>query len=156
MVTALLTGCGITRATATPATKRIGIFGTKINAGSVAEVRAMLATQQYVRNSDGRFYLLPATSDAVIAVYWRCPVEGCTLPSPSPGQGGGIGCPCCGALYDGTMGSVLRKPTNRPADYIARPLDWMPISVEGGNVIVDTGSVMIRTAVDPRQATALR
>lgn len=155
-LTTLLAGCDITRATTTPAAKRIGAFGTKVAAGSVAEVRAALATQHYVRNTDGHFYLLPATADTLIAVSWKCPVEGCTVPSPSPVLGGNLGCPCCGALYDGTAGAVLRGPTNRPADYSARPLDWMPISIVGGNVIVDTGWVMTRTAADPRQATALR
>jgi len=153
---ALLDGCDITRATATPAAKRIGAFGTKVNAGSITEVRAALATQQFVRNTDGRFYLLPATADTVIAVYWKCPVEGCTVPSPSPALGGKLGCPCCGAMYDGRMGTVLRGPTNRPADFVARPLDWMPISREGGNVIVDTGHVMTRAAYDPGQVTSLR
>lgn len=113
-LTALLAGCDITRATATPATERIGAFGTKINVGSVTEVRAALATQQYVRNPNGRFYLLPATPDTVIAIYWKCPVEGCTVPPPSPALGGSLGCPCCGASYDGITGTVLRGPTNRP------------------------------------------
>jgi len=113
VVTALLDGCYLTRATATPAAKRIGAFGTKVNAGSITEIRAALATQQYVRNTDGRFYLLPATTDTMIAVSWKCPVEGCTVPSPSPALGGKLGCPCCGALYDGKTGTVLRGPTNR-------------------------------------------
>ncbi len=155
-VTALLAGCDITRATATPAAKRIGAFGTKVNAGSITEVRAALATQQFVRNTDGRFYLLPATADTVIAVYWKCPVEGCTVPSPSPALSGKLGCPCCGALYDGKTGTVLRGPTNRPADFVARALDMMPISLEGGTMIVDTGHVMTRAAYDPGQVTSLR
>jgi len=154
--TALLTGCDITRPTATPAAKRIGLFGTKVNAGSVTEIRAALAAPRYVRNTNGRFYLLPATTDTVIAVYWKCPVEGCTVPPPSPALGGNLQCPCCGALYDGTTGMILKGPTNRPADFVARPLDGMPISLVGGNVIVDTGSVMTRTTVDPHPGTSLR
>lgn len=155
-VTALLTGCDFARATATPAAKRIGAFGTKVDAGSLAEVHAALAAQPYIRNTDGRFYLLPATNDSAIAVYWKCPVEGCTVPPPNPALGGNLRCPCCGAMYDGIIGAVLRGPTNRPADFVARPLDWMPIGIVGGHVIVDTGSVMPRAAVDPHQATALR
>ncbi len=152
---ALFDGCDLTRPTATPTAKRIGAFGTKVNAGSITEIRAALATQQYVRNTDGRFYLLPATTDTMIAVYWKCPVEGCTVPSSSPALGGKLGCPCCGAMYDGKTGTVLRGPTNRPADFVARPLDWMPISREGGNVIVDTGRVMMRTGYDFHQALPL-
>ncbi len=154
-VTALITSCDLTRATAPPAAKRIDAFGTKVNAGSITEIRAALATQQYVRNTDGRFYLLPVATDTVIAIYWKCPVEGCTVPSPSPALGGKLGCPCCGAMYDGKTGTVLRGPTNRPADFVARPLDWMPISREGGNVIVDTGRVMMRAGYDPHQALPL-
>ena len=156
VVTALLDGCDLTRPTATPAAKRIGLFGTKVNAGSITELRAALAAQRYVRNTDGRFYLLPATTDGVIAVYWKCPVEGCTVPAPSPALGGNLGCPCCGALYDGKTGTVLRELTNRPADFVARPLDGMPIILENGTVIVDTGHVMTRAAYDLGQVTSLR
>lgn len=152
----MLTACRDRPEGAPPVAKRIGAFGTKVDAGSITAVRAALAAQRYVRSTDGRFYLLAAMADTVIAVYWKCPVEGCTVPPPSPALGGNLQCPCCGALYDGTTGMILKGPTNRPADFVARPLDEMPISLNGGNVIVDTGSVMTRITVDPHPGTPLR
>ncbi|MGI8690052.1 MAG: hypothetical protein ACR2M3_15855 [Thermomicrobiales bacterium] len=153
--TALLAACRTGRSAATPALTRIGAYGTASDAGNVAAVRAALAAPPFVHNTAWGFYLLPATSDSVIAVSWRCPVEGCTVPPPSPALGGNLGCPCCGAMYDGRRGTVLRGPTNRPAEYVARPLDWMPVRIAGGNVIVDTEAIAMRTGYDPRQTTPL-
>ncbi len=153
--TTLLAACGTGHGNAPPAATRIGAFGTTINAGNVAAVRTSLATSPPVHDPASGFYLLPATSDSVIAVSWRCPVEGCTVPPPSPALGGKLGCPCCGAMYDGRRGTVLRGPTNRPTAYVARPLDWMPVRIVGGNVIVDTGAIAMRTGYDPRQTTPL-
>jgi len=154
--TALLAACRTSRRDATPVATGNGAFGTTINAGNVAAVRTSLATPPSVHNPARGFYLLPATSDSVIAVSWRCPVEGCTVPPPSPALGGKLGCPCCGAMYDGGRGTVLRGPTNRSAAYVARPLDWMPVHIVGGNVIVDTGAISTRTGYDACQTTTLR
>ncbi len=153
--TALLAACGTGRIHTTPAATRIGAFGTTIDTGNVAAVRAALATPPFVHKTAWGFYLLPATSNSVIAVSWRCPVDGCTVPPPSPALGGKLGCPCCGAMYDGSRGTVLRGPTNRPATYVARPLDWMPVRIVGGNVIVNTGAIAMRTGYDARQTTPL-
>jgi len=153
--TAFLAACGTDRSAATPAVTRTGTFGATSDAGNVAVVRAAFAAPPFVHKTAWGFYLLPATSDRVIAVSWCCPVDGCTVPPPSPALGGKLGCPCCGALYDGSHGTVLRGPTNRPTAYVARPLDWMPVRIVGGNVIVDTGAIAMRTGYDPRQTTPL-
>ncbi len=153
--TTLLAACGNGHGDAPPAATRIGTFGATSDAGNVAVVRAALAAPPFVHTTACGFYLLPATSNRVLAVSWRCPVAGCTVPPPSPALGGKLGCPCCGALYDGRRGTVLRGPTNRPTAYVARPLDWMPVRIVGGNVIVDTGAIAMRTGYDPRQTTPL-
>ncbi len=124
-------------------------FGTKIAAGSVAEVKAALTTQGYIRNTVGRFYLLPTDRpDAAIAVYWKCKHLGCTVPPPSPEASGRIECPCHNSWYDGRTGALLKGPATHP-------LDYMPISIVDGNVVVDTAKVTTRDIFTPSQATPL-
>jgi cytochrome b6-f complex iron-sulfur subunit len=124
-------------------------FGTKVAAGTVEEIKALLASQKYVRNATGKFYLLPAAEERTIAVYWRCVHLGCTVPAPNPDLNGNIQCPCHGSLYTGKTGDLIHGPATRP-------LDYFPISVENGNVIVDTGTVTVRQGFDPSQTVALR
>jgi cytochrome b6-f complex iron-sulfur subunit len=123
-------------------------FGAKVAAGGVEEIRSLLAHQKYVRNAEGHFYLLPATEDGAIAVHWKCVHLGCTVPAPNPDLAGNIQCPCHGSLYNGRTGDLIHGPATRP-------LDYFPVTVENGNVIVDTGKVMTRQAFAPGQATRL-
>jgi cytochrome b6-f complex iron-sulfur subunit len=123
-------------------------FGTKVAAGSIAEIKATLAAQRYIRNPEGRFYLLPATEDSVIAVYWRCVHLGCTVPPPNPALDENIQCPCHGSLYDGRTGALIHGPATHP-------LDYFPVTLENGNVIVDTGTVIVRQEYHPDQITPL-
>lgn len=127
---------------------KVAGFGTKVAAGTVEEVKALLASQKYVRNATGKFYLLPATEDSAIAVYWRCVHLGCTVPAPNPGLNGNIQCPCHGSLYNGKTGDLIHGPATRP-------LDYFPVTVENGNVIVDTSKVTVRQEFAPGQATML-
>lgn len=128
---------------------KVAGFGTKVPAGTVEEIKGMLASQKYVRNATGKFYLLPAAEESTIAVYWRCVHLGCTVPAPNPDLNGNIQCPCHGSLYNGKTGDLIHGPATRP-------LDYFPISVENGNVIVDTSKVTVRQGFDPSQAVALR
>jgi cytochrome b6-f complex iron-sulfur subunit len=121
--------------------------GGKVNVGSVTDVRASLASQQYVRSTEGRLFLLPATDNAVIAVSWQCTHSGCTLPPPGE-KGGNFACPCHGSTFDGKTGIRLSGPANRP-------LDYMHAVVESGNVIVDTSQVFTRTAFEAEQTAPL-
>ena len=121
-------------------------FGTRVTAGSAAEIGATLTNQGYVRNDEGHFYLLPAEQGAAIAVYWKCKHLGCTV--PPPGANGRIECPCHNSWYDGKTGALLKGPATHP-------LDFMPITIENSNVIVDTSKPMAREAYDPSQATPL-
>ncbi len=127
---------------------KVAGFGTKVPAGTVEEVKALLASQKYVRNATGNFYLLPATDESAIAVYWRCVHLGCTVPAPNPDLSGNIQCPCHGSLYNGKTGDLIHGPATRP-------LDYFPVTVENGTVIVDTSKVTVRHAFAPEQATRL-
>lgn len=123
-------------------------FGTKVNAGTVQDVENQLNSQKYVRNSEGRFYILPGTDQGQIAVYWRCVHLGCTVPAPNPALGGNIQCPCHGSFYNGQTGALIHGPATHP-------LDYFPMSVENGSVIVDTGKVITRQDFSPDQLTKL-
>jgi Rieske Fe-S protein len=122
-------------------------FGTKIVAGTVPEIKTLLASQEYVRNPGGKFYLLPAIPDGAIACYWRCVHLGCTVPPPNPALEGNIQCPCHGSLYNGKTGGLIHGPATRS-------LDYFPTTVESGNVIVNTGKVIRRQEFEPSQATS--
>ncbi|MHB8647044.1 MAG: QcrA and Rieske domain-containing protein [Thermomicrobiales bacterium] len=123
-------------------------FGAKVNAGTVQDIKTLLAGQKYVRNSEGRFYLLPATADSAIAVYWKCVHLGCTVPAPSPALEGNIQCPCHGSLYNGHNGDLIHGPATHP-------LDYFKITIDNGSVIVDTSNVITRQAYDQSQTTKL-
>jgi len=123
-------------------------FGVKVNAGTVQDIKTLLVGQKYVRNSEGHFYLLPATEDSAIAVYWKCVHLGCTVPAPSPALEGNIQCPCHGSLYNGKTGDLIHGPATHP-------LDYFPITIENGAVIVDTSKVTSRQAYAPDQTTKL-
>lgn len=149
---ALLSLLGAFAATSAVATVRslypttVKGFGARVTAGSVAEVNATLVGQGYVRNDAGHFYLLSAEQGAAIAVYWKCKHLGCTV--PPPGANGRIECPCHNSWYDGKTGALLKGPATHP-------LDFIPVTIENGNVVVDTSKVMTRDAYDPSQATLL-
>lgn len=121
--------------------------GAKVTVGTVSDIKASLTTQQFVRSSEGKFFLLPTAPDAVIAVSWRCTHQGCTVRDPDP-QKGTISCPCHGAVYDARTGIVTGGPA-------PRPLDYLPIAITDGNVVVDTGQIAKRTTFDASQVTRL-
>ncbi len=123
-------------------------FGAKVNAGTVQDVKTLLEGQKYVRSSVGRFYLLPAESGAAIACYWKCVHLGCTVPAPSPALDGNIQCPCHGSLYNGKTGDLIHGPATHA-------LDYFPITIDNGAVIVDTGKVTVRQSYSPDQSTKL-
>jgi cytochrome b6-f complex iron-sulfur subunit len=123
-------------------------FGTKVAAGTVQDIQTQLTNQKFVRNSEGRFYILPGDAGGQIAVYWRCVHLGCTVPAPSPALDGNIQCPCHGSLYNGKTGALIHGPATHP-------LDYFPMSVEGGSVTVDTGKVISRQDYSPDQLTKI-
>lgn len=95
------------------------------------------------RNTAGKFYLVH-TQDGLMALYWKCPHLGCTVPwVPSEGM---FHCPCHGSIYS-YNGERLGGPAPRPMDYMA-------VTVQpSGDVVVDTGDIRTRSTYDPSQAT---
>ena len=113
-------------------------FGGKISAGQAAEFK----TGSISHISAGRFYI-SHTDDGLIAMWQSCTHLGCTVPwVESEGQ---FHCPCHGSLYN-KKGEVIGGPA-------PRPLDLFPITIDKGEVVVDTGSPIQRSKYDPSQAT---
>ena len=110
-----------------------GAFGSKIDAGSLERVlETVQDTRMPVHVPAGRFYLI-AEDDAVVALYQRCTHLGCRVPFCTSSQW--FECPCHNSMY------------NRVGEWQAGPaprgLDRFPVTIERGNVIVDTGRLQI-------------
>lgn len=97
------------------------------------------------RNTEGKFYLVH-TTDGLMALYWKCPHLGCTV--PWDGGSGEFHCPCHGSIYS-YNGERLGGPAPRPMDYMA-------VTVQPtGDVVVDTGDIRERSEYEPSQAVPL-
>jgi cytochrome b6-f complex iron-sulfur subunit len=126
-----------------------GGFGSIIDAGSLADIKAQLqATQQPVYFGAGRFYIVPytgsptsdadyaalgVTSDGVMPLYQRCVHLGCRVPFCTSSQW--FECPCHGSKYN-EAGEYKLGPA-------PRGMDRFKIVVTGGNVTVDTSEVVL-------------
>jgi cytochrome b6-f complex iron-sulfur subunit len=95
----------------------------------------------------GKFYLIH-NEDGLMALYWKCPHLGCTVPYKGPPDSrDAFHCPCHGStyLYNG-------ERTGGPAP---RSMDYMAVSVNGdGSITVNTGDIKQRQKYDPTQAVA--
>ena len=130
-----------------------GGFGAKIRAGSVDEVLGQVAqTKEPYYNAAGRFYVNPYPQEAVeaargvdayaavvegyeqgfVALYQKCVHLGCRVPWCKTSQW--FECPCHGSQYN-RVGEKKGGPA-------PRGLDRFKVSVEGGNVVVDTGIII--------------
>ncbi len=131
---------------------KAGSFGTKIKVASVEEVKAMpVGTIAYF--SEQRFYLSRVES-GFLALYRKCTHLGCVVPwlVDDPSQDdlaaqGRFNCPCHGGIYD-RYGLVHAGPP-------PRPMDLFPITIENGEVIVDTGTVIERDGFNESQVTKI-
>jgi cytochrome b6-f complex iron-sulfur subunit len=122
---------------------KTGAFGKEIPVP--ADAIPAVGAPPYV-NQAGKFYLIN-NEDGALALYWKCVHLGCTVPYLEDADE--FHCPCHGSVYD--------RHGVRIAGPAPRPLDLMPISVEGGTVTVDTNpdSLIVRSDYDPSQATKL-
>ena len=101
--------------------------------------------QPYV-SSAGKFYLIH-TQDGVMALYWKCPHLGCTVPPWNP-SAQEFHCPCHGSIYN-----YEGVRTGGPAP---RPMDYMAVSVnDSGDLAVNTGAISQRETYLPSQATPI-
>ncbi|HEV8564237.1 MAG TPA: Rieske 2Fe-2S domain-containing protein [Actinomycetota bacterium] len=126
-----------------------GGFGSTIAAGSLEGIKSEIQdTGQPAYNGAGRFYLVryggSATDDAdyvavgaaaegIMPLYQRCPHLGCRVPFCVSSRW--FECPCHGSKYNGA-GEYQLGPA-------PRGLDRFPITVDGGNVFVDTAQVIL-------------
>jgi cytochrome b6-f complex iron-sulfur subunit len=122
---------------------KLGAFGGVVTVGK-ADVPAPDTAP--FRHNAGHFYLVH-NDDGLLALWWKCPHLGCTVPWVGPpDSSSAFQCPCHGSMY--TLEGVL---TGGPAP---RPMDLMAVSVDdAGNVQVNTGAITQRTAYAPEQAT---
>jgi cytochrome b6-f complex iron-sulfur subunit len=131
-----------------------GGFGSKIRAGSLADILGQIADKKepyYV--AEGRFYINPYPKDAVakakgiaaygavldgysagvVALYQKCVHLGCRVPWCATSQW--FECPCHGSQYN-RVGEKKGGPA-------PRGLDRFVVSVDGGVVTVDTKSIIV-------------
>jgi cytochrome b6-f complex iron-sulfur subunit len=134
--------------------KLSGGFGSKINAGSLDSILAQIRDNKTPFYSpEGRFYInaypkedvpkaekvtalgpvVPGMQQGVVALYQRCVHLGCRVPWCVSSQW--FECPCHGSRYD-HVGEQKRGPA-------PRGMDRFVVSVQGGNVFVDTKTVII-------------
>lgn len=116
-----------------------GGFGSKVNAGNVKEFKT--GTVSTVRSAHG--YVSRVEPAGALVMSWRCTHLGCTVPWVQDEQE--FRCPCHGSHFN-AKGEVIAGPA-------PRPLDLYPAEVVNNQLIIDTGSVITRTAYDPSQLT---
>jgi cytochrome b6-f complex iron-sulfur subunit len=128
-----------------------GGFGSTIDAGSVTDIKQQISqTGQPFYYGAGRFYIVPyagkgidaatgvdyaadsTVAEGLIALYQRCVHLGCRVPYCGSSQW--FECPCHGSKY------------NKAGEYQLGPapngMDRFPITVTGGQVSVDTSTIV--------------
>lgn len=130
---------------------RIEGLGARIPVGTPEEILARFAAtnDEPILIQEGRFFLLHAP-DGLLAAFRRCTHLGCTVPWNRPADI--FNCPCHGSLFDKHTAVVRGGPA-------PRPLDLFSISIEEGQVVVDTTplppNLVVRGGYEPEQATPL-
>ncbi len=114
-----------------------GEFGSIITAGLVDDFPPNSVTHI----PSGRFYVVRIGDGGFIAVYHRCTHLGCTVPWDSTAQK--FICPCHNSQFD-QQGTVENPPA-------PRPLDLFALTIENGEVKVDTGNLIQRQSYDMAQ-----
>jgi len=117
-----------------------GGFGGIIKAGTIEEFTVGSVT--YFQ--EGRFYLHRREDGSFLALWQRCTHLGCSV--PWEGAEDQFHCPCHGSLFS-KVGEVQGGPAPRPMDYF-------PVTIENGEVFVNTEEALERKAFDPTQATS--
>ena len=114
-----------------------GEFGSIITAGLVDDFPPNSVT--HIPN--GRFYIVRIGDGGFLAIYHRCTHLGCTVPWDSTAQK--FICPCHNSQFD-QQGTVENPPP-------PRPLDLFALTIEYGEVKVDTGNITQRQTYDIAQ-----
>ncbi len=139
-------------------------FGGTVN---VAANRIPAPGAEPVRISEGKFWLVNLQgpegdvlgvggTGGIMALYWKCPHLGCSVPWNGsfngaevnfPGIIGWFRCPCHGSTYS-RAGIRVYGPAPRPMDTMAVSLN------SGGSVDVNTGAVTLGNSDNPLRAVA--
>ena len=114
-----------------------GEFGSIINAGLVDD----FPTNSVTHISNGRFYVVRLGDGGFMAVYHRCTHLGCTVPWDSTAQK--FICPCHNCRPE-TARTMARPPA-------PRPLDLFSVTIEEGQIKVDTGNLLQRQSFEAAQ-----
>ncbi len=114
-----------------------GEFGTEVNAGPADS----FPNGSVVQYPDGRFFLVRSHDGGFMALYQRCTHLGCSVTWEADKNR--FFCPCHASSFD-IHGDVENPPA-------PRALDTFPVTIEDGQVIVDTGKIQSRDAFVPEQ-----
>ncbi len=132
-----------------------GGFGSKVKVGTRSEVDAAIAGSQPATNfayfAEAQAYVQPYPAEALpaaravyderivsgmeegyVALWQKCPHLGCRVPSCDTSQW--FECPCHGSQYN-RVGEKRGGPA-------PRGMDRFPITFEGEDVVIDTGTVV--------------
>ncbi len=132
-------------------------FGSKINVGSVAELKNQVEQGNgFLYYPEGRMWIteypeasldnarkvyspseLPGMEAGLVALYQKCPHLGCRVPN----------CPASQWFECGCHGSQYNRVGEKKAGPAPRGLDRFAMSVEGGNFTVDTGLIIQGPAI---------
>jgi cytochrome b6-f complex iron-sulfur subunit len=137
-------------------------FGSAIAVGTLDQ----LPEGGFLRNLDARTWVMRMSADqaeregapqgSIIALYHKCPHLGCTVPwqpgfpfadprNDNATYQGWFRCPCHGSTYSAT-GVRVFGPAPRSLDVFALSID------DGGNIIVDTGTITQGSPDNPSHA----
>jgi cytochrome b6-f complex iron-sulfur subunit len=94
---------------------------------------------------EGHFYLVRLADGGFLALSATCSHLGCAVPWNEKDQN--FPCPCHASVFDIT-GAVKSPPA-------PRPLDLLPVAIEGGVVAVDTRKKIRRDRFEPSQVVYL-
>lgn len=118
-----------------------GTFGDRIIAGQEAEFKN--GSVNHIQK--GRFFISRLEDGSMLALWHRCTHLGCTVPWNE--DEGVFHCPCHSSIFN-KKGEVISGPA-------PRPLDLFPIEIVDGQVIVDTGTTIVRKEFSPSQTTTV-
>ncbi|MBN2043461.1 MAG: Rieske 2Fe-2S domain-containing protein [Anaerolineales bacterium] len=115
--------------------KTDGEFGGIFNLGQITDYPNGSVTPIEA----GRFYLVRLEDGGLLALYRKCTHLGCAVPyEPTLGQ---FVCPCHGSAFD-LDGDVQNAPA-------PRALDLFELTIQDGNILVNTGKVIERQQTSP-------
>ena len=128
-------------------------FGAVVNAGKVEELKSQVRDENgFLKVPEGRMWIteypesaLPKAREVyspdvlagmeagLVALYWKCPHLGCTVPSCISSQW--FECPCHGSKYN-QVGEKRGGPAPRGMDHFATSVN------ERGEFLVNTGKII--------------